>query len=536
MGELAADREGIGECGSLRQALRLAACFAAVKILLHVVCNLLAERAGYGLFRDELYYIVCGRHLAWGYLDQPPLVAVQARVAELLFGLHSLPLFRLLPSIAAGLAVGLTGLLAWAMGGRRLAQSLAMLGVLCSPILLGVGGNLSMNVWEPVFWVGIAVLLAILLRGRAAGQRDWQPPAAALWLEIGALAGLGLENKWNIAFFLGTMLAGLALSPQRGLLRSRWVLVGTAVALLLAAPNLLWEMHRGWPTLVWLQNDAVGDKNIHLGPVAFLANQVQVENPVGLLLWGAGWAWLLFGKAAKRFRAFGLMFSLYLPMMIGMHAKDYYLAPAFPILLAAGGVAWDGWLTRSWQRRVLAPGYAVLLLLMAALALPLALPVLPPEQYVAYTRWLGRKTAETQTFDHAALPQYFADMRGWKQKADALAGAYWALPPEQRARAVIYTTNYGGASAVNVYRPDVPAAISGHQNFWFWGPRGHTGEVMVIYGDSRATDEREFRSVREVPWKPDPWTEPYEQRPIYVCEQPRGWTLEQVWPKLKEWY
>lgn len=516
--------------GSLRAAVLLALAFAVAKVAVQVIANVLAQRAGYGIFRDELYYIVCGRNLAWGYLDQPPMVALQARVAETVFGLQSLALFRLIPDLAGGVAVGLTGLLAWAMGGQRVAQALAMSGVLCSPIILGVSGNLSMNAWEPMFWVGIAVLLAQLLRRHGRGER-----VATLWVAIGILAGLGIENKWNIAFFLVAMFAGVLLSPQRGILRTRWVLVGTAVALLLAAPNFLWEMHRGWPTLEWLHNDAVGNKNIHLGPVAFVANQVQVQNPVGLLLWGAGLAWFLFGTAAKRFCAFGLMFCVYLPMMIVMHAKDYYLAPAYPILFAGGGVAWSFWLTRRWQRRVLIPAYTVALLLLAAIALPLALPVLRPEQYVAYTQRLGQKTPETQTFDHAALPQYFADMRGWKQKADAMAGAYWALPPDERARAVLYTTNYGGASAINVYRPDVPVAVSGHQNYWFWGPRGHTGEVMVIYGDGRATDEEEFESVTDVPWTPDPWTEPYEQKTIYVCKTPKGWTLPGLWPKVKEW-
>lgn len=516
---------------SLRSALPLALLFAAAKLLVHIVANLFAGRAGYGIFRDELYYIVCGRNLDWGYLDQPPLVALQARLAETLFGLHSLALFRLLPSLAGAAAVALAGLLAALLGGRRTAQALAMLGVLCSPILLGVDGNLSMNAWEPVLWLSIALCLAAVLRRSVSGQ-----PVAALWAAIGILAGLGLENKWNIAFFLLSMFVGVLLSPQRRILANRWVLVGTVLALLLAAPNFLWEMHRGWPTLEWLHNDATGDKNLHLAPLAFVANQVQVQNPASLLLWGGGLLWLLFASPGRLFRSFGLMFLVYLPAMIAMHAKDYYLAPVFPILFAAGGVALSQVLRLRWQRRILIPLYAVVLLLLAALALPLALPVLRPETYVAYTRWIGRKTPETQTFDHAALPQYFADMRGWRQKANALADAYWALPPGDRSHAVIYTTNYGGASAVNVFRPDVPVAVSGHQNYWFWGPRGHNGDIMIIYGDSRATDEREFASVTDVPWTPDPWTEPYEQKPIYVCRSPRGWTLPTLWPKVKVWY
>lgn len=523
------DEAGRGVPGGLLPALWLAGGFAAVKLLLHVVANVLAQRAGYGIFRDELYYLVCGRNLDWGYLDQPPMVALQARVAETVFGWHTLWMFRMLPSLAGALTVGMAGLLAWAMGGGRWAQMLAMLGVLCSPILVGVDGNLSMNAWEPVFWEGIALLLVGVLRRWGTGRA-----VAGLWVGIGVLAGLALENKWNVAFFLLAMFVGVVLSPQRGVLWNRWVLVGTVVAVALAAPNLLWEVHRGWPTLEWLRNDATGNKNIHLGPVAFLANQVQVQNPAGLLLWGAGWVWFLFGTEAKKYRSFGLMFLLYLPMMIAMHAKDYYLVPVFPILFAGGGVAWASRLHGRW--RMLAPAYAVLLVMVAALSLPLALPVLRPEQYVRYTAWLGRKTPETQTFDHAALPQYFADMRGWREKADALADAYWGLTPEERAKAVIYTTNYGGASAVAVYRPDVPVAVSGHQNYWYWGPRGHTGEVMVIYGDSRKTDEEEFATVQKVGWRPDPWAEPYEQKPIYVCRGPKGWTLPGLWPKVKEWY
>ena len=515
----------------LRLDVLLICLFASLKLLVHIVANVLAERAGYGIFRDELYYIVCGRNLDWGYLDQPPLVALQARLAETVFGLHSLALFRLLPSLAGAIAVALAGLVAAALGGGRRAQALAMLGVLCSPILLGVDGNLSMNAWEPVLWLGVALSLAIVLRRATSGR-----PVAALWVGVGVLAGIGLENKWNIAFFLITLFVGVLLSPQRAILRNRWVLVGTLVALLLAAPNFLWELHRGWPTLEWLRNDATGNKNIHLGPAAFLANQVQVQNPVSLLLWAGGLLWFLLGTAASRFRCFALMFLVYLPLMMALHAKDYYLAPVFPILFAGGGVAWEQWLTRPWQRRVLLPVYAATLVLLAAIALPLALPILPPSRYVAYTARLGRKTPETQTFDHAALPQYFADMRGWRQKADALADAYWSLSPADRADAVIYTTNYGGASAFNVYRPDVPVAVSGHQNYWYWGPRGHTGEIMIIYGDDRDTDEREFASVTEISWTPDPWTEPYEKKPIYICRAPKGWTLPDLWPNIKVWY
>ena len=315
-----------------------------------------------------------------------------------------------------------------------------------------------------------------------------------------------------------------------------WFVVAGAVAAAIAAPNFWWEYQRHWPTLEWLHNDAVQGKNIRLGPAAFILNQLRVMNPLGALVWVPGIAWLLFARSTRPFRFAGILYLVYLPLMIALGAKDYYLAAIYPLYFAAGGSAWSEWLARSWQRRVLAPVYLFALAALAAVGLPLTLPILPHESYVRYTTWLGQRTPETQTFDHAPLPQYFADQRGWRQMADALANAYLALPGEQRARAVIYGTNYGEAAAVAIYRPDVPMPISGHQNFYYWGTRDHDGSIMVIIGDSRATDEREFRFVTEVPWQPDPFTEPYEQKPIYICREPRGFDLRAMWPKIKYWY
>jgi hypothetical protein len=513
----------------LRATLLLGAVFVLLKLALHIAANIAASHAGYGIFRDELYYLVCGRNLDWGYLDQPPLVALQAAFAEHVFGLHSLVLFRLLPALCGAATIVLAALMARVLGGGRLAQVLAMSGVLLAPMIIGTDGNLSMNATEPVFWMTSMLALLLLARGGSAHP-------GLLWTTIGIAAGLGIENKWNIVFFLISLLLALIVSPQRRLLRTPWLAVAIAIIVAIAAPNFWWEYQRHWPTLEWLHNDAVGGKNIRLAPLPFILNQLRVMNPIGALLWVPSIGWLLFARSARPFRFAGILYLIYLPMMIALGAKDYYLAPIYPLYFAAGGAAWNEWLRRPWQRLVLAPAYLASLAALAAVALPLTLPVVSPEAYVRYTQRLGQHPQETQTFDHAPLPQYFADQRGWPQMADALANAYLALPPEQRARAVIYGTNYGEAAAVAIYRPDVPTAISGHQNFYYWGPRGHDGSVMVIIGDSRATDEREFQSVTEVPWRPDPFTEPYEQKPIFVCRQPKGFDLQSMWPKIKSWY
>lgn len=515
---------------ALRGALWLALVFAAVKFTLQTIGNLLIQHAGYGIFRDELYYIVCGRNLAWGYVDEPPMVAVVAHVSELLFGLHSLALFRVFASLAGAIEVGLTGLIAWRLGGSRWAQAIAMVGILLAPEIIGMDSFLSMNSFEPVFWMVIAFALLQIVRGQQT-----RASLARWWMVTGVAGGLTLEDKWNGLFFLICALAALWVSPQRKVLRSKWFAVCVALIVLLALPNLLWEIRYHWPTLEWLRNDASEDKNIRLGPLAFFGNQMFIFGPLMAPLWISGVLWLLFARAARPYRFAGILYTIYLPMMIVLHAKDYYLAAIYPLYFAAGAAAWDGWFRAGWLRRWLVPAYVGLTALGIALLLPMILPVLPPAQTVAFFERTHLKPHETQTFDHAPLPQFYADMLGWREMANKLADAYWSLPPQERAKAVIYGKNYGDASAVNVYRPDVPVAISGHQNYFLWGPRGHHGQVMIIIGDTRETDEKEFQSVREYARTTNPYVEPYERRTIFICKGLYE-DLYVLWPKVKFYY
>jgi 4-amino-4-deoxy-L-arabinose transferase-like glycosyltransferase len=189
----------------LRSALLLAVLFAAVTFLIHLASSLWGSHLGYGFFRDELYFLVCGHHLAWGYVDQPPLVALQARLAETLFGLSPTGI-RILSFLAGGVTVGLTGLLTWQLEGRRTAQILAVTAVLAAPVFLGTANYLSMNSFEPCFWMGALLVVLRLAEGSAT-------PRA--WLLFGLLAGLGIENKHSAVFFLIALLLGLLLKGLR---------------------------------------------------------------------------------------------------------------------------------------------------------------------------------------------------------------------------------------------------------------------------------------------------------------------------------
>jgi hypothetical protein len=507
----------------LRETLQLASVFALVTFVLHIAVNLRAQQVGYGLFRDELYYIVCGRHLAWGYVDQPPLVALAARFSELGFGWRSLALFRLLPSVAGGLEVAGTGLLVREMGGRRVAQALAMIGVMACPVVLAIDAFLSMNCFEPLFWMGTAYAVLRAVRG---DDRRW-------WAVAGVMAGLGLENKWNETFFLFPVLAAVLLTPARKAL-GRWFVVCVALIVLIALPNLLWQAHRGWPTLVWLHNAGTQGKNIVYGPGLFLWNQVFINGPLSSLLWVGGLVWLLTDRRARGLRWIGVAYVLYLAGMMALHANDYYLAPVYPLLFAAGGMAWDQWLAPGWARRIAIPAYACVIAAYGALGIMSVQPVLTPPEYVRYIAPSGLRPREFNSTAKSPLPELMADMTGWREMADKVAMAYWSLPAADRSKAGILVGDYGEASAVNVYRPDVPTAISGHQNYWIWGPQGHDGSVMVVFGERRETLEQEFASVTEVARTTNRWGQPMEAGPVYVCRDAKQNLLE-AWPNLKKW-
>jgi hypothetical protein len=253
------------------------------------------------------------------------------------------------------------------------------------------------------------------------------------------------------------------------------------------------------------------------------------------LLWLGGLVWLLTSRGASRLRWMGVLYILYLPGMMALHANYYYLAPVYPLLFAAGGVAWDQWLGAGRARRIAVPVYACVLVAYGIVGILIVQPVLTPPEYVRYIAPSGLRPREFNASVHAPLPELMSDMTGWRDLADKLAGAYWSLSPADRSKAGILVSNYGEASAVNVYRPDVPTAISGHQNYWYWGPRGHDGSVMVVFGEEREALEQQFASVIEVARTTNKWGHSFEAKPVYICRDAKQ-TLPQVWPTLKKWF
>jgi 4-amino-4-deoxy-L-arabinose transferase-like glycosyltransferase len=507
----------------LRSALLLASLFAFITFLIHFLSSIWGSHLGYGYFRDELYFLVCGRHLAWGYVDQPPLVALQARLAEILFGISPTGI-RIFSYLAGSVTVALTGLLTWQLGGRRSAQVLAMCGVLAAPVFLGTSNYLSMNSFEPCFWMGALFVILRIAEGKVT-------PRA--WLHFGILSGLGIENKHSTVFFLAALLVGLLLSPQRRILFTKGCAAGIVLLLLVAMPNFLWQMANQFPTYQFLSTVAHSDKNIKFPPLAFILEQIKVLLVFTAPLWIGGLAWLAFARAARRWRFVAFTYVFILCIMMLMHGKDYYLAPIYPVLFAAGATAFAQFTRRDWPLAA----YSVSLIVVLCLATgPTVLTILSPAKYIVYTAPFDPNSTRFEKFT-SPLPEILSDRFGWPQMVQGFAARYNALPPDVRSRTAIFCNNYGEASAVNILGPryGLPSAISGHQNYFFWGWNNDTGESVLTLGNDPKDYAGNYAEVVDLGSFDAPWIMDHEHH-HYFWLRHRKRSYAEDWPRLKYWY
>jgi Dolichyl-phosphate-mannose-protein mannosyltransferase len=500
-------------------AAALVASIAAVKLLIHLYAG-----RHYGYFVDELYYLACSRHLGWGYVDQPPLIALITWTGRHLFG-QSLAAIRFLPALAGAAEVALTAILARALGGGRFARALAAIAALAAPGILSIDNFLSMNAFEPLFWMACAWLVVRMIQ---TGDRK-------LWIWFGVVAGFGLENKYSMALFAGALVAGLLLTAERRLLASRWLWIGGAIAVLIFLPNLLWNIQHHFPFLELQANIRRSGRDVALGPLAFFGQEALAMLPFSLPVWLAG-LWHYFrAPAGKPYRALGWAWIFTAVAILALSPRVYYLFPAFPLLFAAGGVAWESWLARprlAWVKFA----YPALLLASGALLAPAAIPLLPPEQYIRYAQALHIQQPRIETHSLGPLPQVFADQFGWEEMTAVVARVYNALPPEVRRQTAIFGQNYGQAGAIDLFGPKygLPPAISGHQSYFLWGPRDYTGSSVIVMASNRQDLERQFASVQNVGKVFHPYSMPYEHFDVYYCQGLKT-PLRELWPQVKTW-
>lgn len=478
----------------------------------------------YGYFGDELYFLDCGAHLDWGYVDQPPMIAV---VAWLLHHTIGVSLFAIhLVSGLAGLGLVLiTGMIAREMGGRPYAVVLAALGSMCAFVYWVFDHLFSMNAFEPLLWMGCALLVVRII------NTDKQ----RLWMWFGVLAGVGMQNKYSMAIFGFGIVVGLLLTRERRGLAQKWIWIGGAIAFLIFLPNLIWLVQHHWPFVELMRNIRASGRDVSVGPLGYMVRQVFLMNPLQLPFWVAGLGWLFFGREGRRYRLLGWAYVVSLIVMIAFGGKDYYLASAYPMLFAAGAIALDNLFCRpSWSWAKIA--YPAICGLVTAVMLPVGVPILPLETYVKYQSKLPfALPAEEKAHAMAALPHHFAWNLGWEDMVEVVARVYNNLPSEEREKTAIYANNFGEAGAIDLLggKYGLPKAISGHQNYWFWGPRNYTGESIIIIG-SRQEDMSRWDSCQEFP-RNNPLGAVWEKRPVRLCRQHGRWNLQEIWPKVKSW-
>jgi hypothetical protein len=486
---------------------------------IHLFVNL---QGGYGLFRDEFYYLACADHLAFGYVDHPPLSIALLAISRFLLG-DSLFAIRILPAIAGAFTVFFTGMIVREIGGRRFAQVLASLTVLAVPYYLAFNGFYSMNAFDLLIWTLAFYLIARIL---STGNPK-------LWLWFGVLAGLGMQNKISVLFLGFGLLIGLLLTPQRKNLASKYFWAGALLALLLFIPHIIWQIVNGWPTLEFISN-AQKYKISDFTVLGFFVEQIIGLNPLLLPVWGIGLLFLLFGKNVRKYRLFGLMYLAIFAALVLQRSKPYYLMPCYPILFAAGAVFWEG-LTLRHRLAWLKPVMLSLVVAAGMLTAPMALPILPVKAYIEYAAALGLQPRVGERHQMGELPQYFADMHGWENMVATIAAVYHSLSDEEKAKTAIFVGNYGEAGAIDYYRHkyDLPRAISGHNAYWYWGPRGATGEIVIYLGGSKEELERYFHQVEQVDTVICQYCMPYENNlPVFICRGLRV-PLKELWPQVK---
>jgi dolichyl-phosphate-mannose-protein mannosyltransferase len=501
------------------QLISITAIICAVAVALFIIHLLTAGR--YGYFRDELYYAACGQHLAWGYVDHAPLIAALCWFARRLLG-DSLYSLRFLPALSAAGKVFLTAWMVREFGGRRFAQLLAAAVVFFCPIYLTMDSFLSMNSFEPLFWMGcVAVAMRIANGG-----------SPRLWLLFGAIAGVGILNKHSTLFFGLAFFLSLLITGRRSL-RNPWIWLGALISFLIFLPNLLWEIWNRFPTIEVLQN-AARFKNAPVSWYAFLAEQALLVHPLAFPVVLAGLWFFFSAEEGRPFRFLGWTYAFLLAQVLILKGRIYYVAPIYPMLFAAGAVWIEsrieqrGW---EWARRaVLVP-----LTVGGIVAAPLAMPILPVTAAAAYSDFWDIHKVRVENYDSGPLPQFFADMFGWSNQVKIVASVYRSLPLEDRAHSVILAANYGEAGALDYFGASygLPRAISPHNNYYLWGPGDSSEHVVIAVGMDEHKLQTLFGDVRQVATIVDSYAVPDENNlPVYLCRNPRM-PLSQAWPSLK---
>ncbi len=437
----------------------------------------------------------------------------------------SLSAIRLIPALAGAATVFVAGRIAKEAGGRLFAQVLTAVAVIIGANYLFFGTLLTTNVFDQLFWA-IALYLFVIILRRGEPKH---------WIWLGVVLGLGLLNKHTMVFLGAGLGAGLLFTSERERLMDRWPWIAAAVAGVIFLPNIVWEVHHGWPTLEFLQRADI-NRMPTLSPWLFFVGQAIGLHLLLVPVWLIGLWRALTAKDAPWMRPIGVAYVLLFLYFMLTRAKHYYLAPLYPPVIAFGAVTIERWVRG--RRFRWAPAVIITLLLVGgAVTAPLSLPVLEPAALIEYADRLQPGT-RTQAPGESAMPAAFQDMFGWEEMVAQVAAAYHALPHEDRAVAAVSANNYGQAAAIDFFGEEygLPKAVSTHNAYWYWGPRDYTGEVFMTVGVRPQALSGAFESGEQVGTIVHPYVIWYEtDQPIIVW---RGMKLplSDAWSQMRLFY
>ncbi|MFE3198104.1 ArnT family glycosyltransferase [Embleya sp. NPDC059237] len=480
-----------------------------VLIMVAVFALQAAVSARYGFHRDELYFVVAGRHLAWGYVDQPPLTPLLARASGELFGDDPQDL-RIFAALACAGTVLLVALIAREFGSGRAGQLLAAACAATSGIVLGIGHLWSTATLDIVAWLLIAWFVLRLLR---TGDGRW-------WLAVGAAVGFAMLNKYLVGYLVVALLVGLFAVGPREVLRSRWLVGGVAIAIGLSAPGLWWQATHDWPQFTVAGGISTDDgiKN----RIMFVPLQIAYLSPLFVPIWVAGARRLLRAPQIDWARSIVPGYAVLCVLVIASGGKSYYALPLLLVLVAAGCEPTVQWAASRPGRRV--PVGSMLLVATVTSAV-ISLPLLPA----------GRVNAVI------GINPEQGEQIGWPELADAAAVAWGRIPPDQRGRAVLFAGNYGEAGALDRYGParGLPKPYSGHMSFADWGPPPDRadGPVVVVREGEVTARYRDFVDCRLVT-RVDNGKGVDNEEQHAVVELCAGTTKpwSRIWPDLRHFY
>jgi 4-amino-4-deoxy-L-arabinose transferase-like glycosyltransferase len=485
--------------------LSMLVSLALVRVVLHMITN-----SQYGFHRDELAMLDDARYLAWGYAAYPPVTPLIGRVALVVFG-PSLVGVRFLSALAQSIVMVLAGLMARELGGTRLAQVITALAVALAPISLLQGALFQYVSFDYLWWVLIAYFVIRLLKSE---DPRW-------WLAIGVALGLGMMTKYTMAYFVAGLVSGVMFTNARRYWASPWLWGGAVLSLLIVAPNLIWQAQHNFIGLEFLINIHARDVEIGRTEGYLIEQFIVATNLFTIPFWGAGLYFYFCKPAGARYRMLGWMYVIPFVLFLVTQGRSYYLAPAYPMLIAAGVIVWEQWVAllsatmARLARGLTWGGLAAGGLIFA----PVMLPVAPINSA------LWNLTS--------ALHDNFVEQIGWPELVETVAEIYVALSPEERSRTAILTGNYGEAGAINWYGPPsgLPEAISGINSYWLRGYGNPPPETLIVVGFSRERAERFFAAcdlAGQVTNRHNVENEETKFHPdIFVCRGPR-----QPWPEL----